>query len=112
MRTGTSGSTSEALGGTARAASGAAADPIRSSSPSSGTAAPAASTLRRLSRDPASGGMDDVGAVGQEPVVGAAQAVGQLDAVPPAERVQAADVEQLARCAVGLGGVEAQCRVG
>ena len=40
------------------------------------------------------------------------EAVGERDAVLPAERVEAADVEQLARRAVGLRGVEAQHGVG
>src|SRR5258707_549260 len=36
----------------------------------------------------------------------------ETDAMLPAERVQAADVEQLSRRSIGLAGIEAQHRVG
>src|SRR5262245_55828431 len=41
----------------------------------------------------------------QEPTVGFGDALAQRDAGLPAQAVQAADVQQLARGAVGLGGV-------
>src|SRR3954452_2324248 len=76
-RTGISGSNDDALAGRAIGASGAAAAPSRSISPRRGSAAPAASTPRRVSRGPrpggtttpSSGGVHDIGPVGQEPVV-------------------------------------------
>ena len=42
----------------------------------------------------------------QEPVVGVAEAVGQVDAGAPAEAAQAGDVEQFARGAIGFARVE------
>src|SRR5262245_54397225 len=44
--------------------------------------------------------------VGPEPLVRRAEPFGQFDLVAPAQRVEAADVEELSRRAIGLGGVE------